>query len=341
MPRINVLAFVFGMLMSLLLMSVLMGVWIRSAILEDVHKAGVGRQRTQSTAHSTHQKSFNLALATLDVAEVEKMLSEGLVDPNGDTSLDETTPLYRVLTAADGPHHEKRSSIIAALLRSPTIDPNGDFRSWTPLKVAVSKQLAWAVELLLAHPLTVPEVHATGLRCSIQRDLHAEISIVVAPDSDNCWKTHARAIPESSSKLMKIARERPSKEKLATPVSAHTSNRASVSTAGPSATGPSAQEPYNPKNPFQDPPPGVLPPRDSLIMNPKAFRNVAEALTYYFLGSSTESPFLWIALAAICSGHFALMIYTIYSASLAAEENEQRHVRPAARAAAAPEGGMQ
>ena len=297
--------------------------WIRHEIAGNL--ATITASHKSKTAYSAKdQRLFDAALKQLDVEEVRRLLESGAADPNGIHSDQETTPLYRLIS--ENLEKPEVLAILQILLDMPTIEPNGDFRSWTPLKMAVSKKMTQVVKLLLAHPKTIPEVHVTGLACSAQRELDPSIHVIVPQQADKCWTTHPRRISESSSKLMKASTHKLGGQKSE---SSATQQRPKQNTASSAATSSSSSSssPYNPKNPFQDPPPGVMPPRDAFIMNPKAFPNIAEALFYYFLGDSFSSPLVWCAIISLCAGHFAVVMFVSWTVICATEEHEQRHPR--------------
>nr|CCC51417.1 conserved hypothetical protein [Trypanosoma vivax Y486] len=142
-------------------------------------------------------------------------------------------------------------------------ESNYDFGRYHPLTCAVHNRLARVVEALVSWPDTIREVHARYLNCDDLDYIPESVTVVVTLHSRDCFKNFPRTVEYVKSHLASAYQRY--HERSGTPLTS--SGEKSVWTDA-----------------FASSQRGRRPPGDRLVMNPRAFDDFLEAMTYYLLG---------------------------------------------------------
>ena len=289
------------------------------------------------------QAQFADGIKTLSAAKVSAAIARGAdVNDGGGAGC----PLYQLAGRRPANEMAAVKAVASLILAHPMVEPNGDGSSWTPLKTAIANRNIFIADLLLEHPRTISEVEISGLDCAATKVKTKPLVTFVIADSlrekgavPQCFASlpSRRVVSNLESKLMAHAQAR--RARLAgQPIHNQQQQQMGadgILTVGPGANfhlrrgggagggfGRAAPTAIDPRNPFVQLPPGVLPPRDTIVMNPTAFSNIYSATLYYFVG---PLPALWVIglMGAAIVGAFALATMTLQEIR-AGERHRQR-----------------
>ena len=289
------------------------------------------------------QAQFADGIKTLSAAKVSAAIARGAdVNDGGGAGC----PLYQLAGRRPANEMAAVKAVASLILAHPMVEPNGDGSSWTPLKTAIANRNIFIADLLLEHPRTISEVEISGLDCAATKVKTKPLVTFVIADSlrekgavPQCFASlpSRRVVSNLESKLMAHAQAR--RARLAgQPIHNQQQQQMGadgIPTVGPGsnfqlrrgggaggAFGRAAPAAIDPRNPFVQLPPGVLPPRDTIVMNPTAFSNIYSATLYYFVG---PLPALWVIglMGAVIVGAVALATMTLQQIR-AGERHRQR-----------------
>ncbi|ORC93190.1 uncharacterized protein TM35_000025160 [Trypanosoma theileri] len=200
-------------------------------------------------------EQFKKAVSDHDVKEVQRILHDETLRKHLENSV--PAPLFWVVNEVVD---SKELARIALLCLENFGDSNYDYDKHHPLTIAVRHHLTHVIVMLVEWPETIREVWAKYLWCEDLALVPETVTVILHPDSSACFRNFARVVNYDQSKLMA---EKQIKDEM----------KKTASTE------------FDWSNPFLTPPLGKLPSSKYLVMNPRAFNDFSEAVSYYFLGS--------------------------------------------------------
>ncbi|PWU98163.1 hypothetical protein C4B63_13g142 [Trypanosoma cruzi] len=195
------------------------------------------------------------AVTQHDVEEVKRVIRDKSLQPS--VALRTPPPLYWVANERTDSENLAR---ITQILLDHFGESNYDYDMYHPLTRAAHHHLGGVMATLLNWPDTIREVHAKYLWCEDLASLPESVRVVITPESPKCFRDFVRVVEFERSELTAAARR-------------HRRGAENV-----------AVEEFEWSDPFLSPPPGKKPSMKHFVMNPRAFADFAEAITYYFLG---------------------------------------------------------